>query len=74
MFVLSVDGEREREQEVVEKVAWERRRQQLSKHCPLPTARSPLPENHIAAAAVTPATTGMSSSSLKVSQNTLGVA
>lgn len=46
-------------------VAWERREQQWSKRCPLPTARSQLPENHTDAAAAMPATTGMSSSLLR---------
>lgn len=45
-------------------MAWQRRGQQWSKPSPLLTARSQLPENHIAAAAVTPATTGIGSSSL----------
>ena len=59
-FILfSVEGELE--QEAVQ-VALEKRGQQWSKRCPLPTARSQLPENHTAAAAAMLVTTGTGSS------------
>lgn len=60
-----MEGELEQEGVVVVEVAWERRRQQWSKRCPLPTARLQLPENHTAAAAVMLVTTGIRLSSLR---------
>lgn len=54
-----MEGELEQEVVVlVVEVAWERRGQRWSKHCPLHIARSQLLENHTAAAVAMLVTTG----------------